>query len=67
MKDWKFTRLMRYSGLQFTEVQMLKIVEGLGRKGQWRHSWSVVEWVYSSKEHKQFKSRSFFLTSTLLL
>ncbi|XP_057784488.1 pentatricopeptide repeat-containing protein At5g67570, chloroplastic-like [Salvia miltiorrhiza] len=36
---------------------MLKIVEGLGHKGQWRHACSVVEWLYSSKEHKHFKSR----------
>ncbi|KAL3618871.1 hypothetical protein CASFOL_037099 [Castilleja foliolosa] len=56
-KDWKFTRMLRYSGLQFTEGQMLKIVEGLGDKGKWRHAFSVVEWVYSSKEHKHFKSR----------
>ncbi|GER30982.1 pentatricopeptide repeat-containing protein [Striga asiatica] len=57
VKDWKFTRMMRYCGLQFTEDQMLKIVEGLGNKGQWRHAVSVVEWVYNSKEHKHFRSR----------
>ncbi|KAG8384268.1 hypothetical protein BUALT_Bualt04G0100700 [Buddleja alternifolia] len=57
VKDWKFTRVMRYSGLQFTEGQMLRIVEGLGNKGQWRNAFSVVEWVYSSKEHRHFKSR----------
>lgn len=57
VKDWKFTRMMRYSSLQFTEVQMLKIVGELGYKGQWRQARSVVEWVYSSKEHRHFKSR----------
>ncbi|KAG6398188.1 hypothetical protein SASPL_139643 [Salvia splendens] len=57
VKDWKFTRTMRYSGLQYTEMQMLRIVEGLGYKGQWRHACSVVEWLYNSKEHKHFKSR----------
>lgn len=57
VKDWKFARMIRYSGLQFTELQMLKIVEGLGYKGQWRHALSVVEWVYNSKEHRHYKSR----------
>ncbi|XP_011099383.1 pentatricopeptide repeat-containing protein At5g67570, chloroplastic isoform X1 [Sesamum indicum] len=57
VKDWKFTRTMKYSGLQFTERQMMKIVEGLGDKGHWRHAFSVVEWVYNSKEHSHFKSR----------
>lgn len=57
MKDWKFRRMMKQSQLQFTEVQLMKILEGLGDKGQWRHALSVVEWVYNSKEHKQYKSR----------
>ncbi|CAI9111267.1 OLC1v1011446C1 [Oldenlandia corymbosa var. corymbosa] len=57
VKNWKFTRTMKLSGLQFTERQMLKIVEGLGGRGKWRHALSVVEWVYNSKEHNQFRSR----------
>lgn len=57
MKDWKFSRMMRQTGLQFTEGQMLKIVEGLGNRGQWRHALSVVEWLYSSKDFRQYKSR----------
>ncbi|XP_076956828.1 pentatricopeptide repeat-containing protein At5g67570, chloroplastic-like [Bidens hawaiensis] len=57
MKNWKFSRMMKQSELQFTEDQLLKIVGGLGDKGQWRHALSVVKWVYSSKEHKHFKSR----------
>ncbi|KAL2522495.1 Pentatricopeptide repeat-containing protein [Forsythia ovata] len=57
VRDWKFSRMMRQSELQFTEGQMLKIVAGLGNRGQWRHALSVVEWVYSSKEHRRYKSR----------
>lgn len=61
MKNWKFSRMMKQSELQFTEDQLLKIVGGLGDKGQWRHALSVVKWVYSSKEHRHFKSRCSFL------
>ncbi|XP_022843783.1 pentatricopeptide repeat-containing protein At5g67570, chloroplastic [Olea europaea var. sylvestris] len=57
VRDWKFSRMMRQSELQFTEGQMLKIVAGLGSRGQWMHALSVVEWVYSSKEHRCYKSR----------
>nr|XP_043618136.1 pentatricopeptide repeat-containing protein At5g67570, chloroplastic-like [Erigeron canadensis] len=57
MKNWKFAKMMKQSGLQFTEDQLLKIVGGLGDKGQWKHSLSVVNWVYNSKEHRHFKSR----------
>nr|GMC62709.1 pentatricopeptide repeat-containing protein At5g67570, chloroplastic [Ipomoea batatas] len=57
LKNYKFSRMMKHSGLQFTERQMLRLVEGLGDRGQWRHALSVVEWVYNMKEYRHFKSR----------
>lgn len=59
MKDWKFGRMMKQSELLFTEVQLVKILGMLGDRGQWSHALSVVEWVYNSKDHKQYKSRYF--------
>ncbi|OMP01796.1 hypothetical protein COLO4_11581 [Corchorus olitorius] len=56
-KHWKFVRIMKQSGLQFTEWQMLRIVEGLGKKGKWRQAMAVVQWLYGKKEHGDFKSR----------
>lgn len=58
-RDWKLSRMMKQSGLQFTEKQMLKIVEGLGGKGCWQQSMSVVEWVYNDRDKRQNKSRYF--------
>ena len=49
--------MMKQSGLQFTEKQLLKIVGGLGNKGQWKQALSAVEWVYNDKENKRYKSR----------
>ncbi|VVA23388.1 PREDICTED: pentatricopeptide [Prunus dulcis] len=57
MKDWKLSKMMKQSGLQFTEGQMLKILGGLGAKGCWKHSVAVVEWVYNDKGNKHCKSR----------
>ncbi|KAL9241620.1 hypothetical protein vseg_015711 [Gypsophila vaccaria] len=57
MKDWKFTRMMKQSDLPFTENQMLKIVGGIGDRGCWRQAMEVVEWVYTRKEHRHYKSR----------
>lgn len=57
MKDWKFTRMMKQSQLQFTEDQLLKILGGLGDRGCWRQAMEVVGWVYSRKEHRHYKSR----------
>lgn len=57
MRDWKFSRIMKQSELQFTESQLLNVLEGLGNKGQWKQALSVVEWVYNDKEHRRYKSR----------
>ncbi|MFS7898678.1 hypothetical protein Hanom_Chr10g00938671 [Helianthus anomalus] len=46
MKNWKFSRMMKQSELQFTEDQLLRIVGGLGDKGQWRHALWVFGLAY---------------------
>ncbi|KAK7263256.1 hypothetical protein RJT34_30843 [Clitoria ternatea] len=56
-KDWKFTRMMKLSGLRFTEGQLLRIVELLGVKGCWKQAISVVQWVYNYKDHRKDQSR----------
>ncbi|XP_024025463.1 pentatricopeptide repeat-containing protein At5g67570, chloroplastic [Morus notabilis] len=57
-RDWKLRRIMKQSGLEFTEGQVLRIVEGLGAKGCWKQAVSVVEWLYDdNKETRQHKSR----------
>ncbi|KAK8482327.1 hypothetical protein V6N13_123978 [Hibiscus sabdariffa] len=56
-RHWKFARIMKQSGLQFTEWQLLRIVEGLGKNGNWRQAMAVVQWLYGNKERKDFKSR----------
>ncbi|GMH24048.1 hypothetical protein Nepgr_025891 [Nepenthes gracilis] len=57
LKDWKFRRMMKQGGLHFTEGQLLKILRGLGDRGSWRQAMDVVEWVYSNKEYRNYKSR----------
>ncbi|KAK7346893.1 hypothetical protein VNO80_21417 [Phaseolus coccineus] len=56
-RDWKFSRIMKLSGLPFTEGQLLKIVELLGFKSCWKQALSVVQWVYRYKDHRKFQSR----------
>lgn len=51
--------MMKQSGLQFTERQLLRIVEELGAQGHWKQALSVVEWVYSNMDNRRYKSRSF--------
>lgn len=60
MKDWKFTRMMKQSQLQFTEDQLLKLLGRLGDQGCWRQAMEVVRWIYSRKEHIHYKSRYIF-------
>ncbi|CAN1777477.1 Pentatricopeptide repeat-containing protein At5g67570, chloroplastic, partial [Linum perenne] len=48
LKDWKLARMMKQSGLEFTEGQLLKIVETLGAKRKWKQALSAVGWEDSS-------------------
>ncbi|XP_061949942.1 pentatricopeptide repeat-containing protein At5g67570, chloroplastic [Populus nigra] len=57
VKDWKLAKIMKRSGLRFSEGQLLKIVEELGNKGKWSQAMAVVEWVYNDKERRDCKSR----------
>nr|CAD1837809.1 unnamed protein product [Ananas comosus var. bracteatus] len=57
LRDWKFPRLMRQSGLLFIEMYVLKIIARLGTLGSWRQALSVVEWIYNEKDYKHRKSR----------
>ncbi|XP_015959971.2 LOW QUALITY PROTEIN: pentatricopeptide repeat-containing protein At5g67570, chloroplastic [Arachis duranensis] len=57
VKDWKFSRLMKLSGLPFTEGQLMRIVELLGVKGCWKQALSAVQWVYNYKDHRKYQSR----------
>ncbi|TKY55609.1 Pentatricopeptide repeat-containing protein [Spatholobus suberectus] len=56
-RHWKFSRMMKLSGLPFTEGQLLRIVELLGVKRCWKQAISVVQWVYNYKDHRKFQSR----------
>lgn len=56
-KDWKVSRLMKLSGLPFTEGQLLMILQMLGVKGCWKQALSVVHWVYNCKDHRKCQSR----------
>ncbi|KAL6013039.1 hypothetical protein ACLOJK_003529 [Asimina triloba] len=57
MQDWKFSKLMNHSEVQFTERNLLEILQRLGALGHWKHALAVVEWVYKRKDYKGFKSR----------
>ncbi|KAL9251779.1 Pentatricopeptide repeat-containing protein [Drosera capensis] len=57
LKYWKFGRMLKQSELQFTEAQLLKILERLAKKEKWRQAMDVVQWVYSIQEQNICNSR----------
>ncbi|WCJ37795.1 Pentatricopeptide repeat-containing protein At5g67570 chloroplastic [Euphorbia peplus] len=57
VKDWKLAKIMKQSGLQFSEGQIMRIVDGLGDKGKPEQAMAVVEWVYTDKERRDCRSR----------
>ncbi|PKU70645.1 Pentatricopeptide repeat-containing protein [Dendrobium catenatum] len=45
IQDWKFSRLMKHSGLLFSEMCMLEIIEKLGALRNWKQALSIVKWI----------------------
>lgn len=50
--------MMKQSGLQFTEDQLLMILQGLGSKGCWGQALGVVQYVFDEKKKSKSKSKS---------
>ncbi|XP_028554371.1 pentatricopeptide repeat-containing protein At5g67570, chloroplastic-like [Dendrobium catenatum] len=66
IQDWKFSRLMKHSGLLFSEMCMLEIIEKLGALRNWKQALSIVKWVYNQQEYKNCKSRKKVVTTVYI-
>ncbi|TVU46456.1 hypothetical protein EJB05_05997, partial [Eragrostis curvula] len=57
LRDWRLTRMMRKADLLYNEDNLLKILNGLEARGNWRQALSVTEWVYNENNYRHRKSR----------
>ncbi|XP_042407216.1 pentatricopeptide repeat-containing protein At1g30610, chloroplastic-like [Zingiber officinale] len=62
--QWKFSKMIHNARIKFTDHSILRIVQILGKHGNWRRVLQVVEWFQSRERFKSLKSR-YVYTSVL--
>ncbi|KAL6615778.1 hypothetical protein ACP70R_038048 [Stipagrostis hirtigluma subsp. patula] len=60
--EWKFSKMIHDAKIKFSDHSILRIVQTLGRFGNWKRVLQVVEWLQSRERFKSFQSRYIYTT-----
>ncbi|GJN40608.1 hypothetical protein PR202_gb29852 [Eleusine coracana subsp. coracana] len=60
--EWKFSKIIHDAKIKFSDHSILRIVQMLGRFGNWKRVLQVVEWLESRERFKSYKSRYIYTT-----
>ncbi|KAG2599747.1 pentatricopeptide repeat-containing protein At1g30610, chloroplastic-like [Panicum virgatum] len=60
--EWKFSKMIHDAQIKFSDHSILRIVQMLGRYGNWKRVLQVVEWLQSHERFKSYKSRYIYTT-----
>ncbi|KAL6502181.1 hypothetical protein OROHE_024774 [Orobanche hederae] len=58
--EWKFSKMMRSAQIRFSDHSILRIVQILGKFGNWRRVLQVIEWIQSRERFKSHKIRHIY-------
>uniref|UniRef100_A0A7N0V8H8 Pentatricopeptide repeat-containing protein n=1 Tax=Kalanchoe fedtschenkoi TaxID=63787 RepID=A0A7N0V8H8_KALFE len=64
MPEWMFSKTMRSAQIRFTDHSILRVIQILGKLGNWRRALQVIEWLQMSERFKAHKLR-FIYTAAL--
>ncbi|MCL7030689.1 hypothetical protein MKW94_016401 [Papaver nudicaule] len=57
LPEWMFSKMMRSAKIRFTDHSLLKVIQVLGRFGNWRRVLQVIEWFQSRERFKSHKPK----------
>lgn len=57
MPEWKFSEMMRSAQIRFSDHSILRIVQILGKLGNWKRVLQVIEWLQSRERFKSHRTR----------
>ncbi|KAL1829476.1 hypothetical protein ACET3Z_007888 [Daucus carota] len=64
MPEWMFSKIMRSAKIRFADHSMLRVIQILGKFGNWRRVLQVIEWIQARERFKSHKLR-FIYTAAL--
>ncbi|XP_072967474.1 pentatricopeptide repeat-containing protein At1g30610, chloroplastic [Typha angustifolia] len=62
MPEWQFSKMMHGANIKFSDHSILRVVQILGKLGNWKRVLQVVEWLQSHERFKSYKSRYIYTT-----
>ncbi|MCL7048136.1 hypothetical protein MKW94_015128 [Papaver nudicaule] len=57
LPEWMFSKMMRSAKIRFTDHSLLRVIQVLGRFGNWRRVLQVIEWFQSRERFKSHKPK----------
>ncbi|XP_019160873.1 PREDICTED: pentatricopeptide repeat-containing protein At1g30610, chloroplastic isoform X2 [Ipomoea nil] len=57
MPEWKFSEMMRSAKIRFSDHSMSRIIQILGKLGNWRRVLQVIEWIQSRERFISYRIR----------
>ncbi|KAK9267996.1 hypothetical protein L1049_010434 [Liquidambar formosana] len=57
MPEWMFSKMMRSAKIRFTDHSILRVIQILGKLGNWRRVLQVIEWLQMRERFKSHKLR----------
>ncbi|KAK2975290.1 hypothetical protein RJ640_022739 [Escallonia rubra] len=57
MPEWMFSKMMRSAKIRFADHSILRVIQILGKLGNWRRVLQVIEWIQSRERFKSHKIR----------
>ncbi|KAK6932022.1 Pentatricopeptide repeat, partial [Dillenia turbinata] len=57
MPEWMFSKMMRSAKIRFCDHSILRIIQILGKLGNWRRVLQVIEWLQMRERYKSNKLR----------
>ncbi|GKV03902.1 hypothetical protein SLEP1_g16137 [Rubroshorea leprosula] len=67
MPEWSFSKMMRSARIRFSDHSILRVIQILGKLGNWRRVLQVIEWLQLRERFKSYRLRYIYTTALHVL
>ncbi|XP_047339308.1 pentatricopeptide repeat-containing protein At1g30610, chloroplastic [Impatiens glandulifera] len=67
MPEWMFSKMMRSAKIRYTDYSIVRVIQLLGRLGNWRRVLQLMEWLQLCDRFKSHKMRHIYTTALNVL
>ncbi|KAJ4841818.1 hypothetical protein Tsubulata_026738 [Turnera subulata] len=67
MPEWLFSKAMRSARIKYTDHSILRVIQLLGKLGNWKRVLQVIEWLQMRERYKAHRLRNVYTTALYVL